>query len=154
MANSTRHLIMNAVASALQAIDGTGNYVATVTTITEDTPEHPSKYQTGKFPICFPIDTDEEREIWAIGQSTNSTKATLTVVITSMVYSASDATRQQRNDLIRDVERAMYAGTTLASLVLDITPTKVVTDGGTIKNYSVWDQEFEIEYTYTSTTGG
>jgi hypothetical protein len=154
VANSTRMQIMDAITSVLQAIDGTGNYVATVTTISEDTPEHPSAYHTGKFPLCFPIDTNETREPWAIGASTNDTKATLNVVITSMVYSKSDATRQQRNDLIRDVERAMFAGTTLASLVLDITPTRVVTDGGTIKNFSVWDQEFEVEYIYKSTTGG
>lgn len=153
MADSTRLQIMDGVASALQAIDGTGNYVATVTTVTEDTAQHPSKYQTGDFPLCFPIDTDEEREQWCIGASVNQ-KSTLTVVITSMVYSSSDSTRQQRNDLIRDVERAMFAGTTLSSLVLDISPTRVVTDGGTIQNYSVWDQEFEVEYIYTSTTGG
>jgi hypothetical protein len=59
-----------------------------------------------------------------------------------------------RTDLIRDISSALESGTTLMSLVLDLRPTRVVSDRGIIKNFSIFDYEFEVDYLYAHATGG
>lgn len=138
---------MDAVLTVLTNISGINHVSESI--------EHYEVLDHSKFPALFPIDTDERKDPNVLYESAvNNMRAVLTVVVTGMVYSATDATRQSRCDTIQAVEKALiYTGSALTSLALTVVPTRIVTDKGTIENYSVWDQEFEITYLYDYSTG-
>jgi len=52
------------------------------------------------------------------------------------------------------VEKTLLNDTSLAALIEWIEPGRITTDKGQIPNYSVWDQEFTIQYVYSSADGG
>ena len=149
---SVRHLIMDSVITALGNISTDNGYKTNVATVSENL-RHWEEIDFDEFPICFPIDADEIKSQSAITGTANM-EGTLTVIITSMVFSSTNATRTARTNLMRDVEKAIMNGSTLAGLDIVTFPTRVITDKGNIPNYSVWDQEFEIIYHYSSVSGG
>jgi len=155
MANSVRQQIMSAVTAALTAIVAGSTYVSTVAHVSESLPEGPVQdIDLSKVPACFPIDADETRQPALVGDDEDNMEGRLTVLVTCVVYSATNSTRQARNDLMRDVEKALLGDSTLASLIVDIEPSKVTTDKGVIPNFSVWDQEFLVAYRYNRADGG
>ena len=155
MANSIRQQIMSAVVVALDAIVAGSTYVTTVAHVSDSLPEGPVEHiDLNKLPACFPIDADEERMPTLVGVDEENMEAKLMVLITCVVYSATNSTRQARNDLMRDVEKALLNDSSLAGLIVDIEPSTVVTDKGVIPNFSVWDQEFMVNYRYNRTDGG
>jgi len=145
---------MDAVIAALTAITTTNGYKTTVVTVSENL-RHWEELNFDEFPAIFPIDADEMKQMGAIfGGTTNDMEGHLTVIVTCMVHSHTNDTRTARTNLIRDVEKAIMANSTLAGLDIMTLPRRVVTDKGNIPNYSVWDQEFEIIYRYNSSNGG
>jgi len=155
MANSIRQQIMSAVVIALDAIVAGSTYVTTVAHVSESLPEGPIEHiDLSKIPACFPIDADEDRGPSLVGEADGNMEGRLTVLITCAVYSATNSTRQARNDLMRDVEKALMNDSSLDALTLDVEPMRVVTDKGVIPNFSVWDQEFLVTYRYNRTDGG
>ena len=154
MADSIRKQIMDAVIDALKGISQVNGYQTNVRYVSErwiGYDEVPAK----NIPAVFPVDTDEEREPLQVGiGTTDDTQATLTVVCTCIVYDRYNETMQQRTDLMRDVEKALVNNAALAALISYIEPSSITTDGGSITNYSVWDQTFLITYVYGSTAGG
>jgi len=154
MADSVRKDIMDAVITALEAVDAGEVYTSTIALVSESLPMSVEQIDANDLPACFPIDADEMRSSMTIGSGTLDMQADLTVVITCVVYDQMDQTRQARTDLMRDVEKTMLNNTSLAALVQWVEPGRITTDKGEIPNYSVWDQEFTIRYLYSSTNGG
>ncbi len=146
MADSTRLDIMQAVTTLLEGTSG-------VNSVSEKM-EHWEQIDPENIPACFPLDTDEEKEPAMIGSSGNNMIGTLTVVVTTIVYSATDETQQTRTDMIMAIEKSMVNDSALIALTQEIRPIRVVTDKGQYLNYSIFDQEFEIDYRYSATTGG
>ena len=157
MANSVRQQIMVAVVSSLTNITTDNGYQTDVEFVSENI-KHFSELGTDKFPAIFPIDTDETKESFTFRESTSAQdmKSTLTVLVTSYLYSRTGVTVQARSDLLRDIEKALMNATAMTTIsnIYDIRPMKVTTDQGTIENYSVHDQEFAIDYTYNHADGG
>jgi hypothetical protein len=156
MANSIRQQIMVAVVSSLTNITSSATYVTNMAFVSENM-KHFSELGNDKFPAAFPIDTDEAKEAFTFRTSTaQDMKSTLTVLVTSYLFSRTGVTVQARSDLLRDIEKAMMNATAMTTIsnVVDIRPMKVTTDQGTIENYSVHDQEFQIDYTYNHADGG
>lgn len=144
---SNRSAIMVQVLSALAAIDGV-NFVS-------ESIQHWEELDHGKFPALFPIDADEVKSPATLFDGTDDDmRAVLTVIVTGMVYSAENATQVERLDLMQKVEKALVTTSGLTNIVHGVSPTRVVTDKGALENYSVWDQEFEIEYWYPYEDGG
>lgn len=142
-----RDQIMDAVVSALVSIE-------TVQHVSESL-EHWEDVPTGKMPACFPVDADETREPRAIfGGTVEDMQATLTLVVTCMIYDQQNDTRADRNSLMQTIEATLVADAGLAAIVHQILPTRITTDRGLIRNYSIWDQEFEIKYYYAHADGG
>jgi len=154
MADSVRKTIMDAVIAALNAIDAGDDFVSTVAHVSESLPKSISKIDISKMPACFPIDADEVRRSRTIGSGTDDMESELTVIVTCVVWDLNDSTRQARTDLMRDVEKSLLNNTSLAALIEWIEPGRITTDKGQIPNYSVWDQEFTIQYVYSSANGG
>jgi len=154
MANSTRHQIMDAVIAALGTIKCSAGYQTDLTTVSERWKGY-QQVLPKELPAAYPIDGDEKRSpaMLGIGQD-HDTQAVLTVNITCIVYDKDGDVRQKRTDLMRDIEKAMMNDATVASLIAYIEPADVTTDGGTIDNYSIWDQSYELTYTYSSVSGG
>ena len=146
--SSTRQVIMDQVLSVLTNISGVNSVSESI--------KHYEEVDHADFPALFPIDTDEVKEPFVIRESSdNNMKSTLTLLITGMVWSATNVTRQARCDLIQAVEKAIcYTGSVLTNIVHTVTPRRVITDKGSVLNYSIWDQEFEIEYFYDYKDGG
>ena len=116
---------------------------------------HWEELDHGKFPALFPIDADETKTPVVLFDGTqNDMRAVMTVIVTGMVYSATNDTSVKRLDLMQKVEKALVTATGLTSIIHGILPTRVITDKGALENYSVWDQEFEIEYWYPYEDGG
>lgn len=155
MANSNRQLIMSAVVVALQTIIAGSTYATTLAHVSGSLPEGPVEHiDLNKVPACFPIDADEDRSPALVGSGDGNMEGRLTVLITCVVYSVTNSTLQGRNDLMRDVEKVLLNNSSLAALILEIEPTRIVTDKGVIPNFSVWDQEFLVTYRYNRTDGG
>lgn len=153
MADSKRQTIMDSIVSALNVVSSLW---------VSETLVHWEEVEKKRFPICcFPIDHDEARTPMALyGMAGDSdAKAVLAFTVTCYCYKAdNDGTklRKLRTDLIRDVEAALQTGTTLWAIsgLLDIRPMRVVTDRGVVKNYSIFDYEFEADYLYGHEIGG
>ena len=152
---SERYVILTTIIAALEGITVAGGYSTDVAYVSETLKlKHPEELDKNKFPACFPIDADEVKEQMTIGDEYNLL-ATLGVVITSMVFDPHGRTAEARSELIRDVERAMVNNVALnALLLMPPQPTKVETDKGFFGNYSVFSQEFELQYVYNHATGG
>ena len=157
MANSVRQQVMVAVVSSLTNITSGATYVTNVAFVSENI-KHFAELGTDKFPAIFPIDTDETKEAFTFGPNTSALdmKSTLTVLVTSYLYSRTGVTVQARSDLLRDIEKAMMNATAITTItnIIDIRPMKVTTDQGTVENYSIHDQEFQIDYLYNHADGG
>lgn len=156
MAASVRQAIMVGVTSALTGITVARGYQSSVLTVSENIRTY-SEMGDGEMPACFPIDTNERKEALTFRQTTTGDmKATLTVLVTSYLFARGGVSSGTRSDLLRDIEKAIVNATAMTSVVgvLDIRPTKVVTDQGTVENYSIHDSEFEIDYTYNHADGG
>jgi hypothetical protein len=143
--SSLRSQVMDKVISALDSIS-TMHYVSEVF-------QNYDAVDPRHFPCCFPIDTNEEHEQFTIGD-TSQIMARLNIVVTVYVFSAVGETRRTRTDLIMAINKALLNDSALEEIVLDIQPISVQTDQGTIENYSLWNQEFEITYLYNRTDGG
>jgi len=154
MPNSVRMQIMDAVIAALNAIDAGDDFVSTVAHVSESLPKSVSKIDINQMPACFPIDADEIRRSREIGSGAGDIEGELTIIVTCVVWDLNDSTRQARTDLMRDVEKTMLNDISLAALIEWIEPGRITTDTGSIPNFSVWDQEFTIQYTYNSADGG
>jgi len=62
--------------------------------------------------------------------------------------------RTERLGLMVDIEKCLLNDSALNDLIIDIEPMNIITDKGTIPNYSVWDQSYKITYFYSSANGG
>ena len=154
MADSVRKDIMDAVITALEAVDAGDDFTSTIALVSESLPMSVEQIDENNLPACYPIDADEMRKTGSIGSGTLDMESDLTVVITCVVYDQKDQTRQARTDLMRDIEKTMLNNASLAALVQWVEPGRITTDKGEIPNYSVWDQEFTIRYLYSSANGG
>jgi len=154
VADSVRKQIMDAVIAALNAVDAGATYVSTIAHVSESLPKSIEQIDKSKLPACFPIDADETRRSRTIGSGTDDMESELVVICTCVVWDQNDSTRQARTDLMRDVEKTLLNDTSLAALIEWIEPGRITTDKGQIPNYSVWDQEFTIQYVYSSADGG
>jgi len=145
MADSKRKRIMDAVLSAIANVTSLA-YVS-------ERLVHWEELDASKFPACFPVDTDERKEPHVLFESaTEDMHSILTLVLTCYCYDAAGNTRQQRTDLIKNIEAEFgLRATALNALVVTITATRVVTDKGALDNYSIFDCEYEVEYLYDHT---
>lgn len=146
---------MVGVVSALTGITTARGYTSSVLTVSERI-RHYSEMGDGEMPALFPIDTNEAKQSMTFrGASAQDMKATLTVLVTSYLFNRGGVTSSSRSAILQDVEKAMMTATAMTvSGVLDVRPTKVTTDQGTVENYSIHDSEFEIDYTYNHADGG
>jgi len=145
---------MDAVTVALEGITIDNGYQTEVKYVSESLEAY-DQVPKSKLPAVFPIDADENRT-WATlaGTSVNDLEAQLMLIISCYVYDRQNETRQKRTDLLRDVEKALMNNTALLALILYMEPDKVVTDRGTIPNFSIWDQSYKLTYRYQHTNGG
>jgi len=153
MANSTRHQIMDAVLTALEGISTGAGYQTTVKHVSENWIPY-TEMELKNVPAVFPVDSDESKEYVAIGIGADAVEAVLTILCTCYVYDAKNDTRLKRTNLMRDVEKAICNNAALDALIEFIEPGDVTTDRGTIKDWSIWEQQFQITYRYSSTLGG
>lgn len=157
MANSIRQTVMIAVVSSLTNITSSATYVTNVAYVSENMKSF-SELGQDKFPAIFPIDTNEDKDAFTFRgiSGAQDMKSTLTVLVTSYLYSRTGVTVQARSDILRDIEKAIMNATAMVSIssIIDIRPVKVTTDQGTIENYSIHDQEFAIDYLYNHADGG
>lgn len=147
---------MVAVLSSLSNISEYNGYETDIKFVSENM-KHFSELGQDKFPALFPIDTDEQKESFTFrGSTALDMKSTLTILVTSYLFSRTGVTVQARSDLLRDVEKAIMNATAMTTMsgILDIRPIRVTTDQGTIENYSIHDQEFAIDYLYNHADGG
>ena len=154
MANSTRSLVMSAIVTSLEGIATSAYITSTLALVSESLPEHIGAIDMKNLPAVFPIDGDEDYESSSIGSGTNDIEARLQVVVTCVVFDKDNSTRQARTDLIRDVTKALLNDSALDALINYIEPVRTTTDQGIVQNYSIWDQEFVVNYEYTSANGG
>ena len=157
MANSVRQNIMVAVVSSLTNIASGSTYATDVKFVSENI-KHWAEVDNSKFPAVFPIDTDETKESFTFRPDGTAydMKSTLTILVTSYLYSRTGVTSTARGNLLRDIEKAMMNATAMTTIanVIDIRPMRVTTDQGTLDNYSIHDQEFAIDYLYNHADGG
>ncbi len=155
MADSIRAQVMTAVLSALTGITTARGYQSSVVTVSENI-RHWTACNPNEMPAIFPIDTGEDKDYASFGTSSRDMRSRLSVVITSYLYKLGGVTAGTRSDLLRDVEKAMVNSTAMTTVnnVLFIRPIRVTTDQGTIDNYSIHDQEFQIEFLYSHADGG
>ena len=145
---------MDKVLAGLAKISVENEYKTDVKLVSEKL-QAPDQIPKKHLPAVFPIDADEKREYaHLVGSSDIDLQGQLEVIITCVVYDRENNTRQQRTDLLRDVEKIMLNDSALSALVEWIEPVEVVTDRGTIPNFSVWDQTYRIIYRYNSADGG
>lgn len=157
-----RGKILDAFVDALENISIANGYNTNVNYVSETlTIQHPNEIDAGNLPACFPIDDTEQKEQLATLGVDVDMKSTLTVIVTSVVYSRSGSTADQRAGLLQDVEKAIVTNTTLFNratgeglLLEPASPISVDTDKGYFGSYSVFDQSFECEYVYNFDTGG
>jgi len=157
MANSIRHNIMVSVVSSLTRITSTNGYQSTVAFVSENI-KHYEQVTQNQFPAVFPIDTNEDRQSFSFPRTSSSQdmKSTLTVLVTSFLFARGGVSTSARSNLLMDIEKAMMNATAMTTTagILDIRPGKVTTDQGTVENYSIHDQEFQIDYLYNHADGG
>ncbi len=151
MADSKRKTIIDAVVSAVSVVSSL---------FVSERLIHWEEVEKQRYPIvAFPIDGDETRTPFCLygGSADNDNKGTLPIIITCYCYNAQDnrdTLKKLRTDLSRDISAALWGGTTLMSLVLDMRETGVAGDGGVIPCYSLFDISIEIDYLYNHTDGG
>ena len=151
MADSTRSQIVDGVLSALSVVSSFW---------VSETLQHWEETAKSHYPIAgYVTDHDENWVPLALfgGDPDYDVKATLMFTVSCYCYRADNngrELRRLRTDLIRDVSAALEAGTTLMSLVLDLRPMRIVSDRGVIRNFSIFDYEFEVDYLYAHATGG
>jgi len=145
---------MDAVIAALEAVDAGDDFVSTIAHVSESLPKSISKIDINQMPACYPIDADEMRRSRIIGSGDGDIESEFGIIVTCVVWDLNDSTRQARTDLMRDVEKTLLTNSSLAALIEWIEPGRITTDKGSIPNYSVWDQEFTIQYAYNSADGG
>ena len=153
---SERYLILSKVIEVLEGITVANGYSTDVAYVSDVLQlEHPNQLDKNQYPACFPSDADEDKESATIGTSGDNMRSVLTIEITSIVYDHYGHTAQIRSDLIRDIEKAMVTSSTLKALLVERpSPTKVETDKGYFGEYSMFLQEFELEYYYNHAEGG
>lgn len=145
---------MDAVIDALEGITVANGYETEVEKVSESLESY-EQIDKKDLPAIFPIDADEPREYAVMPDSSDlDIQAALEVIVTCVVFDRYNNTRQQRTDLMRDVGKAMLNDTALEALILYIEPMGVVTDKGTIPNFSIWDQSYRITYRFDSADGG
>ena len=108
-----------------------------------------------QFPAVFPIDGDEAKTKLCCFSTTYSDDmaSTMSVIVTCYVYDETTALIASRLNLIQDVESAIMFDTSLDRIAHPV-PIQVVTDDGQIPKYSLFDIEFQNEYTYNHANGG
>jgi hypothetical protein len=154
VANSIRQQITDAFVAALEGITIANGYQTAVKLVSESMQNY-EQIPKSDLPALFPIDTDEQREWVELAESSVvDLEGHLDLLVTAVVFDRNDHTRQARNDLMRDIEKAVLNDSTLDALILWLAPMGVVTDQGTIPNYSIWDQSYRIHYRYNSANGG
>jgi len=129
-------------------------YDTTIAWVSETLTQH-DQIPEKNLPAAMPIDADEVRGWESLaGTSTKDMRGEMSIIVSCVVYDRENATRAKRLAMMKDVEKCLMNDATLGALILDIEPQRVVTDKGTIPNYSVWDHEFLIRYFYNSENGG
>ena len=114
MANSKRHQVMDAVIAALEGVTIANGYVQELKRVTE-TFEQYDQIDHQFLPQAMPIDADEKRDPAVVISATNNDlEAELQIIVSLVVFDRYNKTRQQRTDLMRDVEKALLNDTTLA----------------------------------------
>jgi len=149
--DSERSQIVDGIISALTAVSSL--WISETLQHWEETPK-------SHYPIAaYVTDHDEHWEPFAVygGDEHDDVKATLFFTVTCYCYRSDNdgrELRRLRTDLIRDINAALEGGTTLMGLVLDLRPMRIVSDQGIVKNYSIFDMEFEADYLYAHAIGG
>jgi len=153
---SERYLILSKVLAALRAITVANGYMTDVAYVSDVLElKHPEELDKNKFPACFASDGDETKESASIGSSDDNMLSVFIIEITSMVYDHYGETAEARSNLIRDVEKVIVTDTELRALLLERpSPIRVETDRGYFGKYSVFLQEFELQYLYNHAVGG
>ncbi len=154
---SERYFILSKIIDVLQTISKANGYLTDVQYVSETLDiTHPEQLDKNKFPALFPIDGDELKEGFALfGGAGDDMKSTMEIIVTGMIYELLGETALPRSNLIKDVEKALVMDEELTALLIErISPTKVVTDKGFFKSYSVFDMVFELTYIYDHEEGG
>ena len=148
MADSIRKQILDRVDTALSAVSKKNGYNTTIRYVSSRYLPH-TAVPKSRFPAVFYIAGESVREFrsWANMQET------IPLLCTGMLFARNNVTAADRDNMIRDIEKALVSDTTLGTLAM-VTPTGVVTDEGQIKNYAIWDQTFDILYFYDRADGG
>lgn len=154
---SKRYDIIQEVLGILEDITVVNGYQTNVAYVSDKMKiSHPEELDKAQFPACMVIDEDEVKEPLAIFSAAgNDMRSTLTIGITSIVYSRTADTALARTNLMQDIEKSIVTDATLLAMLLEQpSPTEVTTDMGFFGNYSVFKQKFECEYNYNHNDGG
>ena len=151
---SGRQQIMDRVDVVLTAISVANGYLTNVKLVDEQARQY-NEFKPKELPALVPIDLNEDREMVAFPDGASyGQSGELNLRVSAVVFDAKNKTRTKRLNLMQDVEKALLNDATLKALGVDIEPTRVITDDGNIKFYSVWDQYFAITYYYNREDGG
>ena len=105
-------------------------------------------------PAMVILTGDEIREPFAIGTAANNMLATCPILIGGILFHRTGVTQSQMENLILDSNKALLGDTTLAGLCLLIVPGKVSTNMDAAPGFATFEQDWEIQYLYTRSTGG
>jgi hypothetical protein len=135
----------------------TDAFVATLTTGTTgivtvtDKKEPYWEWDIYKFPGVAVLENTERKSRFCFqGFSTSAgdMQGELEINIIGYAFDMNNDLDAKRTDLIKNIEISVAASTTLNDLTLDVTPTAVETDQGTLENFAIVHCRYMARYLY------
>ncbi len=154
---SIRYDIIQEIKSILEDISVANGFNTNVAFVSDKMKiEHPEELDGDELPACFILDEAETKEPLAFfGGTGEDMTSTLSISVTSIVFSRTGDTILARTDLMVDIEKAIVGDAGLLALLIEpASPTVTETDQGYFGNYSVFKQTFDCVYIYEHATGG
>jgi len=108
-------------------------------------------YDDVDYPIVTMLDRVTERALETFPSTGLDREARVQLNVRGYLYDRNNNLADKRQRLIADIEVAMQS-TDVTSVAAAVYPMNVETDDGTLENYSVIDNEFEVVYFYNKST--
>lgn len=137
--NSKRYQISNAFLNAIST--------STIINFATNKMNMWTDYDISKFPLC--IITDEETSISKLAFDSTTLEdreCKLGLLVRGVVHDINNDYDLKVTDLIREVDKKIYASTTLKSLIKDVMMEKVETNNGALDNFGIADMHYSIIY--------
>jgi hypothetical protein len=142
---SNRELIISATVSALSGSSEI-NYVTTKKEPWWD-------WDLNRFPgVCVIANRTDKRQRFSFVGTSGDMYSELELSIIGYAFDANNDLAVKRTDLIRTIEKTLVNDATLDSITLDMAPTTVETDQGTLDNFCIVHCKYIAKYNYDHTS--